>query len=102
MAKHRCRSRQIFGDARIFCPRFPQTCPKKYCAANFPSTLSLGDGYSTLIFTNSKTRRNRLFSFFWRKKSDFLFSQTHWSLNKKQKVSKFLCPNFQGFCTNFR
>jgi len=38
---HRRSSWQIFGGAKDILPEFPQTCPKNFCAANFPSTNSL-------------------------------------------------------------
>jgi len=92
---HRCRSRQMFGSAKDF-------CPKNFCAAKFP--------FAKVLLRNlTKTWRPFLFflevTFFLEKKKVKFRRFSSVSLidhTNRTKVSKHLCPNFQGFWPGFR
>ena len=91
-------------------PEIPQTCPKTFCAANFPlqifctstltnSTLNNMKTFLLSVVKNKYLRKKvkvRLLYFY----SVRLIDRS--VVNKGVETSEFLCSNFQRFCPNFR
>jgi len=96
MVAHRRRSRQICGSAMDFCPNFPQTCPKRFCAI------------FACKFCPTQTMK-ACFGMTSGKKSLPVFFYKHWApfCEMKQRCAPFcsdfhgFCPTFQGFCPDF-
>jgi len=78
-SNHRCRSRQIFGDAKDFCPNFPKLARKNY-KGDLPK----------------KSKKTSAF-WFWAP-----FSSNQRTSNDSVKVVTPFCPDFHGFCPDFK
>jgi len=102
------------GMRRTFCPNFPKLfCVFRRTFLKFfvwprkkflwgklsPHKFSVAVGRSMSTLTNSKTWRRSFFGgqklFFREKSQTFLFSQIHWSLNRKQRCQK-VCARIFG------
>ena len=90
LRKYRCRSRQLFGGAKDFCPNFPKLAWKVFCET----------------FTYKVAPIKIVKTFFW---WDFqikvfmcLFANVGRHFVKSNNVGCHICPDFQEFCSDFR
>ena len=89
--RHRCRTGQVVGNPKEFCPNFPQLVWKNF----LHHTIHEVPKWKPKRYIKTKKKIGLQFSGrqFLRKKSQILtyFIQSH------LKVLKHLCPNFLGF-----